>query len=396
MEVPLVHAHSVLEGLSSALHDVIPAYSSTYGWLGDEFAYPDVVKLGNAYVCTRCCGVLHYGEMHGGNPFIRHICKQTHSYDTSPICDLYKLSRITRRIYDAHVNILTWIANNIITDKTNENSATTPGLEIGSEIPDGYKHKSRLTDGKNFVELPLPSFPYASTSEHQYGTQVWNERFEQFFVQRELVSPRRKIRTLLRFFINVLSDEKRYYPVFIPGGEGVPKWSFDTNLYEFGLKRVNQPMPSMIPQLFNVRGTSPGNDTFFSEHHGDIKKYLLGTDLIVAPLAGNVPLIIGPLDDRYSRPMPYVRPETQKALCNNLLVRITKGWSQDHVQYTCPMGVIATEKWFSSVLPRTLYLPPMKRLMKQTDESKYSLLVRGKWEEIKASWDVQNKETSSS
>nr|CAA07058.1 sigma-B protein [Muscovy duck reovirus] len=112
MEVRVPNFHSFVEGITASYIRTPACWDSRSAWDSDIFYEPDVIKVGGAYCCTQCCGVLYYGAPPtDGICFPHHKCHQQLSRVDNPLLRFVKIGRTTEHLLDQYAVILSCIAD---------------------------------------------------------------------------------------------------------------------------------------------------------------------------------------------------------------------------------------------------------------------------------------------
>ncbi|BAQ19503.1 sigma B [Pycnonotidae orthoreovirus] len=114
MEVRAPNFHSIVEAVVASYENRPMTWNSRTYWSDLEFNDPDVIKVGNAYCCTGCCGVLYYGTAKTGDEsFPHHKCHQQHNRFNSPILRHVKMGRTTDLLREGYAIWLSSLADYI-------------------------------------------------------------------------------------------------------------------------------------------------------------------------------------------------------------------------------------------------------------------------------------------
>nr|WJN23200.1 sigma B [Duck reovirus] len=112
MEVRVPNFHSFIEGITTSYLCSPACWNSKTLWDIEEFHTPDVIRVGNAYCCTQCCGVLYYGAPPSdGNCFPHHKCHQQQYRTETPLMRYIKVGRTTEQLLDQYAIALHVIAD---------------------------------------------------------------------------------------------------------------------------------------------------------------------------------------------------------------------------------------------------------------------------------------------
>ncbi|BCM29152.1 Outer capsid clamp protein [Corvid orthoreovirus] len=114
MEVRTPNFHSVIEAIFDSYTARPATWNARTQWSSLEFHDPDVIKVGNAYCCSACCGVLYYGFVPPGQePFPHHRCHQQSTRFTSPLLRPVKVGRMTDLMRENYAVWLTSLADHM-------------------------------------------------------------------------------------------------------------------------------------------------------------------------------------------------------------------------------------------------------------------------------------------
>nr|QSL67677.1 outer clamp protein [Avian orthoreovirus] len=139
MEVRAPNFHSYIEAIVESYKHQPKTWNAKTFWQNDEYLFPDVIKVGGAYCCSMCCGVLYYGQLpNDGNMFPHHKCHQQHNESTSPLLSTVKIGRITELLLDSYSILL-------------------------SNLVDHVEESASLED---FREMEMDSFDITTTTEN--------------------------------------------------------------------------------------------------------------------------------------------------------------------------------------------------------------------------------------
>nr|WEW62513.1 sigmaB outer clamp protein [Avian orthoreovirus] len=112
MEVRMPNFHSIIEAINDSYARQPMTWNARTLWVNDEFFDPDVIKVGGAYCCAKCCGVLYYGNP--ANPdgaFPHHRCHQQQLPDTTPFLRFVRMGRTAEMLVDQYDLALQTIAD---------------------------------------------------------------------------------------------------------------------------------------------------------------------------------------------------------------------------------------------------------------------------------------------
>ncbi|AHW40456.1 sigmaB [tvarminne orthoreovirus] len=114
MEVRAPNFHSVIEAIFDSYNTRPATWNAHTEWKSLEFHEPDVIKVGNAYCCAACCGVLYYGYIPAGQtPFPHHRCHQQNTRFTSPFLRAVKVGRVTDLMRENYAMWLTSLSEHM-------------------------------------------------------------------------------------------------------------------------------------------------------------------------------------------------------------------------------------------------------------------------------------------
>ncbi|ALG03372.1 sigma B [Avian orthoreovirus] len=112
MEVRVPNFHSFVEGITSSYIRTPACWNAKTTWDVETFHLPDVIKVGNAYCCSQCCGVLYYGvPPPDGNCFPHHKCHQQQYRNDTPLLRYVRIGRTTEHLLDQYAVALQTIAD---------------------------------------------------------------------------------------------------------------------------------------------------------------------------------------------------------------------------------------------------------------------------------------------
>nr|QJX58202.1 Sigma B [Avian orthoreovirus] len=111
MEVRVPNFHSFVEGITSSYLQTPACWNAQTAWDTVTFHVPDVIRVGNAYCCSQCCGVLYYGTLPSdGNYFPHHKCHQQQFRTDTPLLRYVRIGRTTEHLLDQYAVALESIA----------------------------------------------------------------------------------------------------------------------------------------------------------------------------------------------------------------------------------------------------------------------------------------------
>nr|QNN26249.1 sigmaB [Reptilian orthoreovirus] len=185
MELPLIQHHSVIEGIRHSYDNIIPSFRTGEGWIVDTYKDPEIVKVGQAYCCSQCCGVLHYGTPpKEGEEFYHHKCHARYGPSNTPLVAFSRTGRITRHIFDSHCAALTHHIQDIADLEGSEGDE----LVHSYSLPDGLE--LRLVDGDYDTEVPTKCHPLL---EPYVDVEFWKQPFMKHHVSGDDILANDKI-----------------------------------------------------------------------------------------------------------------------------------------------------------------------------------------------------------
>nr|QPB10678.1 MAG: sigma B outer capsid clamp protein [Cataraqui virus]QPB10696.1 MAG: sigma B outer capsid clamp protein [Cataraqui virus] len=124
MEVRAPNFHSYVEAIVESYQCQPKTWNARTLWANDEYHFPDVIKVGNAYCCSICCGVLYYGSLpNDGIAFPHHKCHQQHNEQSAPLLSAVKIGRTTEHLMDEYSVLLAGLVDHVEESPSSDQSS---------------------------------------------------------------------------------------------------------------------------------------------------------------------------------------------------------------------------------------------------------------------------------
>nr|BBM60907.1 major outer-capsid protein [Pteropine orthoreovirus] len=134
MEVRTPNFHSFVESAYSSYLTRPDTWNPSTLWETGQFVTPDVIRLGNAYCCAQCCGVLYYGYRPINlYPFPHHRCHQLHRRETSPLLKVVRVGRTTDMVREHYAVWLQSLVDHL-SDEKNIQDKEPMSSRVASEV----------------------------------------------------------------------------------------------------------------------------------------------------------------------------------------------------------------------------------------------------------------------
>lgn len=346
MELRPVPIHVIADGIKESFHNVLPIYNTASKWNISRFGTPEVVKLGEAYVCTQCCGVLHYGYVPANDQvFQHHRCNQTYTLTNSPLLKYVKTSRITRHLFDSTVIQFEQGIRNVLTNKSVAPFSEDIDLPyfLQSQITkddDDFKTGNSKLDYWDWKSSQSPVL----TSSDEIDTEFWKKPFIQHYINDQPVTVCQRMRYLVRVMAKVIDERGFINGLILPCDYKLHSSARTANLgmsaYEFsnytGVKPVDMLMRSFIYPTIKKTDT---NYVDWIEGTSAVEHLKL-TPSLISPLAGNLVVRV-PGYEVGGECMEVSYPISKRvAQYGNILRDMMLGWPTGQVKIVCPNGVL--------------------------------------------------------
>nr|AMU04189.1 Sigma B [Mahlapitsi orthoreovirus] len=345
MEVSPLLQHSIAEAIRDAYVDLTPSYSAQYGWITDEFHFPDVIKVGKAYACTRCCGVLNYGSHYGKLPFPHHKCRNTYHVDDSPLLTLVRISRTTRHLYDAF--IASFEAAIKATIKEDPNNGQAEGKDFWTEVQDA----PLPSDWQN-AKPPVQSHDLVLkidndlTSSKVDVCDFWMRPFVTHKIGDEVVPARVYLRKLIDATVDRMKKTHIYMGVVLPCLYKPPKRAPMTiTAYDLAMRTLCRGPYDFSATTYKFSDKELPN---WIGHAGATQTVFNAASIWIPPLAGNVLMFMESLAEKASLPHPVLPYKQMMKPFVTFLHAVYKGWPKDRVQVACPRGIHEHQATFNA------------------------------------------------
>nr|QNN26238.1 sigmaB [Reptilian orthoreovirus] len=338
MELPLVQHHSVIEAIRSSYNNIIPSYKTGKGWIVNDYTEPEIVKVGQAYCCAQCCGVLHYGAPpKEGEEFYHHKCHARYNVTNTPLNNFARTGRITRHIFDAHCAALT----HHIRDITDADDREADALIHSYTLPDDVTVK--VVEGDYDTEVPGKCHPLLDA---RVDPEFWKEPFMYHHVSGNDTLANDKVVHLTGRLARILDGAKMWSSVLSPPEthmEDVLRgMQIDANPYEWqGTRSGALKIGGRGGFIFNE-----GKQVSYSFRKSDLQM----TDSLkldnhcLSPMPAGVMVQLRATMDGPPSPSVYICDKEKAEHYRNIMKHMLAGWHQSAKGVAFPLGVEKMEQ----------------------------------------------------
>ncbi|ACU68607.1 major outer capsid protein [Broome reovirus] len=349
MEVRPLHLHCVAEGIYQSYDDLIPNYSTIEGWAGiGQYVPPEVIRVGRAYVCTQCGGMLYYDRPDERDYYFpHHVCHQRYDRFNSPFQLLVRTARVTallkrrtavmlREGMNAVLNANGQSGKDILTDDVSTNTKVTLTGDSGKT---------------GEVEWSDVNISGALIGGMETDPDFWQRPIDELMSNGHVIQPAARIRHLFEVFGDVMKKKEVFYTLGVPcnySSANVDHFlgssAYDLAESKFSVNINMQPRSYLLP----VDDSKVLQWPFGTK---DASKAFSARPINIAPLVGNVSLLLNTTDS--ARGELTIRMDTSRKMryFREFLTRIYDGWHRNHLAVVVPNGIACAQ----SLMEREIY-----------------------------------------